>query len=231
MKLKKYLSYFSKFEWGLWGFSFCLILISFLCSGDFYPLTLVASLVGVTALIFIAKGNVIGQFLIILFSILYGIISIRNRYYGEMATYLFMSAPSAIIACIHWLKNPSDKGFSEVKIGSLSKKKLLFTCGMAAVVTVVFYFVLKYFHTNVLWLSTVSVTTSFFAAILLIYRSPYYALAYVANDLVLVGLWIFAAVNDLSYLPMIVCFSAFLCHDTYSFYNWKKMEKRQKQEK
>jgi nicotinamide riboside transporter PnuC len=80
MKLKKLLSYFSPFEWTLWITSIFAITLSFVLSGDFYFLTLIASLVGVSSLIFIAKGNVVGQFLIILFSILYGIISIRFRY-------------------------------------------------------------------------------------------------------------------------------------------------------
>ncbi|MBQ5761482.1 MAG: nicotinamide mononucleotide transporter [Clostridia bacterium] len=38
-------------------------------------LTLLASLIGVTSLIFNAKGNPVGQFLMVLFSLLYGIIS------------------------------------------------------------------------------------------------------------------------------------------------------------
>ena len=81
MKLKKVFSYFSIFEWCLWIGSVIAVTLSYIFGGEFYFLTLLASLVGVTSLIFIAKGNVIGQFLIILFSIFYGIISIRFRYW------------------------------------------------------------------------------------------------------------------------------------------------------
>lgn len=228
--MKKLLSYFSVFEWILWCVSVVAILLSFFLCGDFYPLTLIASLLGVTALIFIAKGNVIGQFLIIVFSILYGLISYNFRYYGEMITYVFMSLPAAIVACISWLNNPSKKGAREVKVDEMTKGKWILAGVLSVVVTVVFYFILKHFNTENLLVSTISITTSILASTLLVFRSPYYALAYAANDIVLIVLWICAAVESLTYLPMVVCFAAFLCNDTYGFINWKRMQKRQAEE-
>lgn len=59
-------------------------------------LTLTASVIGATSLIFNAKGNPFGQVLMIVFSILYGIISYSCSYYGEMITYLGMTAPMAL---------------------------------------------------------------------------------------------------------------------------------------
>ena len=228
--MKKILSYFTLFEWLLWLGSVLAITLSFLLCGDFYPLTLIVSLLGVTALIFIAKGNVIGQFIIIVFSILYGIISWNFRYYGEMITYVFMSLPAAVFACVSWLKNPSKKGKSEVQVGTMSATKWIIVSTIAVVVTVVFYFVLKHFETQNLLPSTLSVTTSVFAAVLLYLRSPYYAVAYAANDVVLIVLWTLASLQSLAYLPMVVCFVAFLCNDLYGFINWKRMQKRQNEE-
>lgn len=225
---KKFLKYFSPIEWTIWMVSVLVITLAFCLAGDFQPLTLVASLVGVTSLIFIAKGNVLGQFLIILFSILYAIVSYTQRYYGEMITYLGMSLPSAAVACVTWLKNPSKKGKSEVQIAEMSGKKWLFLAVFAAAVTAAFYFILKAFDTNRLYLSTLSVTTSIVPATLLIFRNPYYAVGYACNDLVLIGLWTYSCFSSLSYLPMLVCFIAFFVNDMYGFYNWKRMQKRQK---
>ncbi len=228
--MKKVFAYFSPFEWGLWGVSTLAIALSFSLSGDFHTLTLIASLLGVTALIFLAKGNVIGQFLIIAFSILYALVSWEQRYFGEMITYLGMSLPSAAVACVSWLKNPSDKGASEVKVSSMTAKKWLWLSVAAIAVTVAFYFILAYFNTNNLIVSTISVTTSFFASMLMILRSRAYAVAYAANDIVLVVLWIAACFQSLSYLPMVVCFIAFLFNDLYAFINWKRIQNRQAQE-
>ena len=227
MKMKKLLGYFSTFEWCLWIGSVLAVTLSFVCSEDFYFLTLIASLVGVTSLIFIAKGNVVGQFLIILFSILYGIISIQFRYWGEMITYLFMSLPAALSSSITWLKNPSAQSKTEVMVASMTKKKCVVSILLSLAVTVLFYFVLQYFNTPNLLLSTLSVATSFLASSFLFLRSRYYALAYAANDVVLIGLWVLASITSLSYLPMVVCFVAFLCNDLYGFINWKRIQTRQ----
>ncbi len=227
MNCKKILSYLSPFEWALWACSSVVIILSYVLGGDFYILTLIASLVGVSSLIFIAKGNVVGQFLIIVFSLLYGWVSLKFRYYGEMVTYVFMSLPSAVVACITWLKNPSAKGKAEVKIAKMTKRSFLLLSLATLAVTLLFYFILAYFNTPNLVLSTVSVATSFYAASLLILRSPYYALAYGANDIVLIGLWVLASLESLSYLPMVFCFLTFLVNDCYGFLSWKKREKRQ----
>ena len=227
MRFKRLLKFLSPFEWALWIFSLLVITVSFFLGADRYPLTLVASLVGVSALIFIAKGNVIGQFLIIAFSILYGIISWNFRYFGEMITYVFMSLPSAVVACISWLRHPSKAGKSEVEISPMTSKKWILLTLAATAVTTVFYFLLKYFNTANLPLSTVSVTTSFFAAMLLILRSPYYAIGYALNDVVLIGLWVLASIKSISYLPIVFCFLTFLVNDSYGFINWKRMQKRQ----
>lgn len=230
MKLKSLLKYFSPFEWALWGCSVFVILLSFLLSGDFYPVTLLASLVGVSALIFLAKGNVIGQFLIITFSILYAVVSIRFRYWGEMITYVGMSLPASVFACVSWIKNPSKKGKNEVAIAPMTKKKWIISILLSLLATLIFFFILRYFNTPNLALSTISITTSFLAASLLFLRSRYYALTYAANDVILIALWVLASIQSLSYLPMVVCFIAFLVNDSYGFFNWKRMQKRQNEE-
>ena len=94
-------------------------------------------------------------------------------------------------------------------------------------VTAAFYFILKALHTANLIPSTVSVATSFLAVYLTFRRSPYYALAYAANDVVLILLWTLAAIEDLSYLSVIICFVMFLANDLYGFLNWRKMQKKQ----
>ncbi len=231
MRAKKLLSYLTLFEWALWAGSALVITLSYLLGENFHLLTLIASLVGVSALIFLAKGNVIGQILIIIFSILYGIVSLEFRYYGEFVTYVGMTLPGAVVACVTWFKNPSKQGKNEVAVAPLSKKKLLWLGVLAVAVTVAFYFILAALHTENLILSTLSVATSFIAASLGILRSPYYALGYAANDVVLVGLWIYATMKVIAYLPMVFCFLTFLVNDLYGFFSWRKMERRQRSER
>ena len=191
--------------------------------------TLVASLIGVTSLIFNAKGNPIGQVLMVVFSIIYGIISFSFCYYGEMITYLGMTMPMSIFALISWLKNPYKGNKSEVKVNAVGKAEALFMVVATMVVTVIFYFILGYFNTSNLIPSTLSVTTSFIAVYLTFRRSPLFALAYAANDIVLIVLWIMASLSDIRYISVVVCFAAFLVNDIYGYISWQKMKIRQRE--
>ena len=232
MKLKeRILGYFTKFELWLWCSSCVLILTSSLIFGKDGVLSLVASIIGVTSLILGAKGNPISQLLMIIFSLLYGVISYSFSYYGEMITYLGMSGPMALFALISWLKNPYKGNKSQVAVNSIKRKEVAFMLVLSAVVTGIFYFILKYFNTANLIFSTLSVTTSFIAVYLTFRRSPFFALVYALNDIVLIVLWVAAAFSDVSYISVVICFVVFLVNDLYGFYSWLKMAKRQKTDK
>ncbi len=224
---KRVSEYFSRGEKILWGMSLALILGSFLIFDRENIMTLVASLIGVTSLIFNAKGNPFGQFLMIVFSMLYGMISYTFAYYGEMITYLGMTAPMALFALISWLRNPYNGNKAEVRVNQLKQREFFFMFLLAAVVTWIFYYILAGFHTANLVPSLLSVTTSFLAVYLTFRRSPFFALAYAANDVVLIVLWILATLSDLSYLSVVICFLMFLVNDLYGFVNWMRMQKRQ----
>ncbi|MBR3591305.1 MAG: nicotinamide mononucleotide transporter [Clostridia bacterium] len=223
MKLK----YFSNVEWALWLSSLLFIIISFLAFGGDGYLTLVASLVGATSLIYCAKGNPIGQVLMIIFGALYGVISYSFAYFGEMITYLGMTVPMAIVALVTWLKNPYKNNKSEVAVNKISKQEIVFMLCLSVLVTIIFYFILKALGTSNLLPSTVSVTTSFIAAYLTFRRSPYFAFVYALNDIVLIVLWVLASIRDMSYVSAVVCFIIFLFNDLYGFISWKRMQKRQ----
>ncbi|CCZ42846.1 nicotinamide mononucleotide transporter PnuC [Clostridium sp. CAG:122] len=217
----------TKKEWSIWLVSIIIVLISNLATKDFDLLTLVAALTGVTSLIFAAKGNVWGQVLMILFSILYGIISFRFRYWGEMMTYLGMTLPMAVWSTITWIENPSENNGNEVQIQSLSKKHIVALCISGIIVTAVFYYILKSFNTPNIIFSTISIITSFIAASLTMLRSSYYAVWYAANDVVLIILWVLASLKDPAYIPVVVNFSIFFMNDMYGFMSWKQRELEQ----
>lgn len=225
---KKYwTNYFTKSEIVLWTTSVIVILASFIIFDRENYMTLAASLIGVTSLIFNAKGNPVGQFLMIVFSLLYGIISYTFAYYGEMITYLGMTMPMALFALISWLRNPYNGNHAEVKVNKISRREVLLMFAAAIVITGIFYYILDWFDTANIVPSTISVTTSFLAVYLTFRRNPYFALAYAANDIVLIILWVMASLCDMRYVSVVVCFIAFLFNDIYGFVNWRKMEKRQ----
>lgn len=225
--LSEKLNYFTKGELVLWIASVTAIIVSFLIFDRENFLTLIASLIGVTSLIFCAKGNPFGQILIIFFSVFYGIISFTFAYYGEMITYLGMTAPMAVISLVSWLKNPYNDNKSEVKVNMLKLSDIIIMIVLTAVVTLIFYYILDMLHTSNMIVSTISVTTSFIAVYLTFRRSPFYAIGYALNDIVLVIMWTLASFADISYISVVVCFVIFLANDIYGFISWNKMQKRQ----
>lgn len=225
--LKSIAKYFSVGEILLWSCSVLLIVVSFCVFDRRNYLTLASSLIGVTSLIFTAKGNPIGPILMIVFSLLYGYISFVFTYYGEMLTYLCMTMPMAIFALISWLKNPYKENKAEVKVNRLKKGEPVFMWIATAIITLIFYFILSAFQTKNIIPSTISVTTSFLAVYLTFRRNPFYAIGYAANDIVLIVLWILATIENTSYLSVVVCFVTFLANDIYGFISWQKMAKKQ----
>ncbi|MBQ8496810.1 MAG: nicotinamide mononucleotide transporter [Clostridia bacterium] len=228
MKISNPFKRLTKFEWLLWLCSLIVVTGSFMIPAEKDYLTLIASLIGITALIFVAKGLVIGQILIVIFAVFYGIISFYFRYYGEMITYLGMSAPIALLSVVSWIRHPA-KTAKEVEVHHMTRREIVIMFVFAVITTVIFYFILGLMNTANLFFSTISVTTSFLASYLTFMRSPYYALTYALNDLVLIVLWVAASMTDVSSLPMVMCFVMFFVNDLYGFFNWRRMEKRQRE--
>ncbi|MBR6902751.1 MAG: nicotinamide mononucleotide transporter [Clostridia bacterium] len=215
----------SGFEKTLYAVSVSVIIISSILSGNFNVANTPCSVLGATALIFVSKGNPIGQLFTVIFGIIYAIISFRLRLLSEVITYASMTAPIALIAFITWLKNPYEK--NEVKIAKLTKGKIIGLIASAIPVTVLMCLLMLKLNTPYIVLSTVSIFTSYIAAYLTVCRSPYYAFGYLLNDIVLIILWSLAAKKDLSYISIVACFVIFLANDLYGLYNWERLRKKQ----
>ena len=217
----------TRFEWWLWIVSLVVVVGSFLLTPSPDYLTLTTSVIGVTALIFIAKGMLLGQVLTIIFSCFYGVVSFLYAYYGEVLTYVGMTAPMAVVALVSWARHPYKES-AEVEVARITGRQVAWLTVFTVAVTMLFYFVLRALGTANLVVSTISVTTSFVAVALTYLRSPWYALGYAANDVVLIVLWIMASIDNPSYVPMIFCFVMFLANDIYGFVNWRRMAHRQR---
>ncbi len=223
----KTLAIFNKKDICLWVISVVVVAGAFLFGGDTDYMMLATSLLGVTALIFLAKGSYLGNVIIVVFCLLYGVISYKTKYYGEMITMLGMTLPMAVLAIISWVKNPYEGENKEVEIHNVSRGEIISLLAITVVVTIAFYFILSFFGTASIFFSTLSIATSFFAASLTFKRSELYALAYGLNDLVLIILWGIAMFEDLSYITMVICFVMFFINDIYGYVSWLKMKQRQ----
>ncbi len=229
-KIKQFIfGYFTRAERLLWLCSVTFIILSFVIFDRSEYMKLLSSLIGVTSLIFCAKGNPAGPLMMAVFSLFYGIVALSFAYYGEVLTYMGMSFPMALVSLVSWLRNPYRGKRSQVEVGRLKKWEPWLMAVLTVLVTALFYFILAFLNTANLPISTFSVATSFIAVYFSARRSPYFALAYAVNDVVLIVMWILASIEDPSYLSVVFCFAAFLANDLYSFINWKRMQQKQHQ--
>lgn len=229
MKIKNAIKKLTIFEMGLWCASVLFMVLSFVLVKSHNYASVIGAIIGVTALIFTAKGEVAGQLLIVVFSVFYGVVSYACGYYGEMITYIGMTTPIAIMSVVSWLKNPFGESGNEVEVKQLHGRDMGIMIVSTILVTIIFYYILRHLKTANLFMSTVSISTSFLASYLTYQRSSFYAIAYGANDIVLIILWVLASLENVTYLPMVVCFVIFFINDMYGFYSWQKMQKKQQE--
>ncbi len=211
----------------IWALSSTATAVSFFAFENKNYHLLVGALIGIAALVLVSKGRPTGQVLTVVFAVFYGIVSYSYRYYGEMITYLGMTAPMAVAALASWLKNPYKEKGGEVRVNKLKPREWAIFAVLSVVVTAEFGFVLKALNTNSLAISTLSVLTSFTAAYLTARRSRFYAVCYAVNDAVLIAMWIMASTEYVTYVPVAVCFMSFFVLDVLGFLNWTRMSKKQ----
>ncbi len=205
------------------GLSLC-----FAFTKDRLWLSYIASMIGVISVLAVAKGLVSAPIICIIYSVIYSIISIMQHYYGEAIIYLGLMIPIDVASIVSWFKNRNNENSSTIKINKIHGLEYLYLLIGSIITTVAFYFLLKALNTSELIISTISLKTSVVASYLMLRRCSYYALGFMANDIVLIVLWSMLVVNSgLQFLPSAISFCIFFINDLYGFIHWKIEEKKQ----
>ena len=185
-------------------------------------LTLVTSLVGIFCAILQAKGKVLSQFVGIAEVILYSILSYQNHYYGEIIIYAVIVFPMYLYGVFSWVTHKNEET-DTVEPNQISKKEWLILTVVNAVGFVSLYYLLKYFNTSQLIISSLSMITSLMATYLIVRRNKYSFLFYVANDVILILLWGMPVIQgNLLLLPMLIDPVILFINDSYGLKNWNE---------
>ena len=204
-------------------------IFTILVAGLFCKSSLIAiasSITGVSCAMMQAKGKVSSQFIGLLLVVLYSILSFQNRYYGEVIIYVFIMLPLFISGIISWMKNV-DKKTNIVEEYKISKKEWAILTIISIVIFIGLYYLLKWFNTSQLFVSTLSMVTSLFATYLVARRSKYGFLFYIGNDIILFILWGIPVIQGAWLLvPMLVNPIVCLINDCYAWFSWTKREQQ-----
>ena len=188
-------------------------------------LTQLCSITGILCAITQAKGKVISQFIGLVIVVLYSILSFQNKFYGEVIIYIFIMLPLFISGIISWIKN-LNKETNTVNKNTLHKNEWIILTIVSIILFVILYYLLKYFNTNQLLVSTLSLVTSLFATYLVARRSKYGFLFYIGNDIILFILWGGQIIKgDFALIPILVNPIINFINDSYAWKSWNKREK------
>ena len=226
--IKKYFEDWNKFEK---SFLICGLLTSIISSIIFNGTvidTLYTSLYLITALL-MSKWKVECYFVGFVSVFFYGIVSYNQGYYGELIITAFLTFPIMIIGIISWLRH-QDKEEDTVIISSLSKKEITIALLSQLVLFWIYYFILKAFNTDLLVISTMSVVTSVLASYFEARRSELSLFCYIANDLVIITLWLIPIISgQIELISVLVGPILLLINDIYGSYNWRRLKNQQKE--
>lgn len=219
--MKKLFKDWTLFEIILLIISFILIIVSgVICRSE--VLTICASVSGVLCALLQAKGKVISQFVGLIEAVLYSIVSFKNQFYGEVIIYVTIMAPLYIMGIISWIRNKNEETNTVNKNTILLKEWIILTI-VNIIVFIGLYYILKYFNTSQLFVSTLSMTTSLTATYLIARRSKYSFVFYILNDVILLLLWGLPIIKgDFTLIPMIISPTILLTEDIYGWKNWNK---------
>lgn len=225
-KIKYYFKDWTKFEL---TFLISGLLISILSSILFKGTiidTLYTSLYLITAIL-MSKGKVECYFIGFLSVFFYGIVSYNQAYYGELIITIFLTFPIMIIGIISWLRN-QDKEDDTVIISSLSKLEIILALLSQVVLFWGYYFLLKMFNTDLLIISSISIVTSVLASYFEARRSELSLICYIANDFIIITLWLIPIINGSTELiSVLVGPILLLINDIYGTYNWRRIKRKQ----
>lgn len=120
-----------------------------------------------------------------------------------------------VYGVISWMTHKNEET-DTVEPNQISKKEWGMLILASAIGFVVLYYILKYFNTSQLLISSLSMITSLIATYLITRRSKYSFLFYIGNDVILILLWgIPILQGDFYLLPILVENIVLLMNDSY----------------
>lgn len=225
-------TFFSQVKWYEWLYMplFICTIIVLGCVFKAGALVIFNSLSGILTVFFLAKGKMIGNVLGVIQSVFYIVISYFNAFYGEVLLCCCITIPIYIASIISWARNLNSKD-KIVKVNkSLGWVEWVVSILSAVVISIGIYFLLDFFNTANLLVSTLSVFSCLMAGYLVVRRSEYNFVFYILNNIVCICLWVYAILqnNELGYITTIVQYCMFLILNIFGVFNWIKIKKVQR---
>ena len=225
--MKKVLKGLNLFELLYLIFGTLIVVVCFIFTPEKNWLVLVTAVLGVVAFFSVAKGYFIAPILNIIYSGLYIVMALTQKYYGEIVLSCLCILLN-IFAIVSWFKNRNKEDKNIVQVNDLKWQEYVAVIVSAALLTVGFYYILRAIGTAQALTGAISMILSLSAEYLALRRSNWYALGYILNDVTVMVLWCFTlSGSGLEFLPTILSFGVYFVNDVYGLINWNLLKHKQ----
>lgn len=207
------------------GGSIIMLILSILAKNDL--LTTVYGLLSVTSAIYIAKGKVIGNFLGVFNGLIYAYFSLRHKIYSEAIISIFIIFPITVYGIISWIRNQNAET-KTITINRLTNKEIFLAVLSQVIMYFGYYFLLKYFNTDRLFLSALSICISVLAFYFLSRMTVLAYYTFIIKDTIATLLWLYPLLRgETGILTVFISNIIFLINDIYGVVSWKNLAKKQ----
>jgi len=193
-------------------------------------LQIITTIIWLVVSILLAKGKPEGTVLDLVACILYPIVAFQQALYGEVITQLFVILPLCIYAVFSWLRNRrrDDKKGEVAIIKKINWKEVFIVVTAQVIMGIGYFFLLQFFGTSFLWLSTILMAVVVFSQYFMARRCMIGYVGFVITDFLQIAIWILVAVTfDVSSAVMVIVPAMLLITDVYGIIEWRKLYKTQ----
>jgi len=225
--MKKFLRFFSPYEWILVSTIVVLNIIVFIATGQTDVLSSIAAISGVLCVVLVAKGHISNYIFGLIQVSLYTYISWGVGYWGEVALNGLYYVPMQFIGFALWRKRLREGSKTEVKARNLNTRQRLILGIVSVVLIVAGGMVLKYYDDPAPFLDSTTTFLSIVAMWLMVrtYSEQWYLWITVNAATIIMWTLAFIREGETSHLIITCMWCVYLLNSLHGLIVWQKAAK------
>jgi nicotinamide mononucleotide transporter len=182
-------------------------------------ISLGAAVTGVICVILTGKGKRSSFIFGVVNTVLYAIVAMEAKYYGEVMLNLIYYLPLNFVGFVAWKKHMNDESGEVIK-ERLNLKQSAVIYAITAIAIVIYGYILKRLGGNLPYIDSMSTVISVVAQILCLKRLMEQWVLWIVVDVVTVIMWAINFINGGESIATLAMWSIYLVNAFIMFFHW-----------
>ena len=187
-------------------------------------ISLGAAVTGVICVILTGKGKRSSFIFGVVNTVLYAIVAMEAKYYGEVMLNLIYYLPLNFVGFVAWKKHMNDESGEVIK-ERLNLKQSAVIYAITAIAIVIYGYILKRLGGNLPYIDSMSTVISVVAQILCLKRLMEQWVLWIVVDVVTVIMWAINFINGGESIATLAMWSIYLVNAFIMFFHWYREAK------